>query len=69
MARRHARQIVAQLVNARLSAKSAKGYQSFAFIVQPMLARIRAVYCQDAASTERFLALGAQAQTAGNPMV
>lgn len=62
----HARQIVVQLVNARLSAKSAKGYQSFAFIVQPMLARIRAVYCQDAASTERFLALGAQAQTAGN---
>lgn len=61
-----ARQIVVQVVNARLSANSANGYRKFAFLVKPMLAKIRAVYCQDAASTERFLALGAQAQTAGN---
>ena len=61
-----AQQVVVQLVNARLSAKSARGYQRFSALVRPMLARIRAVHCQDAASTERFLALGAQAQTAGN---
>ncbi len=62
----HARQIVVQVVNARLSAKSAKGYHRFALLVRPMLARIHAVYCQDPASMARFLTLGAQAQTVGN---
>jgi len=62
----NARQIVVQLVNARLSAKSAKGYQRFSALVKPTLARLTAVYCQDVASTERFLALGVKAQTAGN---
>lgn len=61
-----ARQIVVQLVNARLSAKSARGYQRFSALTKPMLARIHGIYCQDAASTTRFVGLGGHAQTTGN---
>lgn len=62
----HARQIRVTVVNARLSEKSARGYQRFSALVRPMLARIASVYCQDEATTARFKALGADAQTSGN---
>lgn len=62
----HSRQIRVAVVNARLSEKSARGYQRFSALVRPMLNKISAVYCQDQASTERFLALGAHAFSTGN---
>lgn len=46
------------LANARLSAKSAAGYQQFAWLIRPMLADINLVVAQTAADGERFVSLG-----------
>lgn len=55
------------VVNARLSARSAKGYRRFSALTQPMLKNISQILTQDIASSRRFLALGAKhVQVAGN---
>ena len=55
------------VVNARLSARSAKGYRRFSALTQPMLQQISQILTQDKASARRFLALGAKdVQVAGN---
>ncbi|WP_101758401.1 lipid IV(A) 3-deoxy-D-manno-octulosonic acid transferase [Oceanicoccus sp. KOV_DT_Chl] len=46
------------LANARLSAKSAAGYQRLSFLTRSMLANISRVVAQTANDSERFLALG-----------
>ncbi|WP_286049359.1 glycosyltransferase N-terminal domain-containing protein [Rheinheimera sp. KL1] len=48
------------VVNARLSARSAKGYRRFSALTQPMLQNISQILTQDKASARRFLALGAK---------
>lgn len=59
--------IPVQLINARLSARSAKGYRRFYWLTQGLLARLTSVQTQDAASARRFKALGAPAvHNAGN---
>jgi 3-deoxy-D-manno-octulosonic-acid transferase len=45
------------LVNARLSAKSARGYRRFSALVQPMLRQLSQILTQDDASRRRFSAL------------
>lgn len=55
------------IVNARLSARSAKGYLRFSALTQPMLQNISQILTQDKNSARRFLALGAKhVQVAGN---
>ena len=55
------------VVNARLSARSAKGYRRFSALTQPMLQNISQILTQDKASARRFGALGAKdVQVAGN---
>ncbi|MDR6981919.1 3-deoxy-D-manno-octulosonic-acid transferase [Rheinheimera pacifica] len=55
------------VVNARLSARSAKGYKRFRGLTQPMLQHIGQILTQDKNSARRFLALGAKhVQVAGN---
>ena len=55
------------VVNARLSARSARGYRRFSALTQPMLQQISQILTQDKHSARRFLALGAKAvQVAGN---
>lgn len=55
------------VVNARLSARSAKGYRRFSALTQPMLLNISQILTQDKASARRFRALGAKdVQVAGN---
>ena len=55
------------VVNARLSARSAKGYRRFHCLVKPMLHDISQILTQDNASARRFAALGAtRVQLAGN---
>lgn len=46
------------LANARLSARSARGYRRFAALTQPMLRRLRLIAAQNATDAERFVALG-----------
>jgi 3-deoxy-D-manno-octulosonic-acid transferase len=46
------------LVNARLSARSARGYQRFPGLVRPMLESLDVVACQAREDGERFLSLG-----------
>lgn len=46
------------LANARLSARSARGYRRFAALTQPMLRRLRLIAAQNATDAERFIALG-----------
>jgi len=59
--------IPALVVNARLSARSAKGYRRFSALTQPMLQNISQILTQDKASARRFRALGAKhVQVAGN---
>lgn len=53
------RQIPVLLANARLSAKSAKGYQRLAWLSRPMLQRLAAVAAQQQADAARLIALGA----------
>lgn len=48
------------IVNARLSARSAKGYRRVAALSRPILQHIRLLLTQDAASARRFRALGYQ---------
>ncbi|QBL10848.1 3-deoxy-D-manno-octulosonic acid transferase [Rheinheimera sp. D18] len=55
------------VINARLSARSAKGYRRFSCFTKAMLADISQILAQDRASARRFQALGAkQVQVAGN---
>ncbi|WP_240224485.1 lipid IV(A) 3-deoxy-D-manno-octulosonic acid transferase [Rheinheimera hassiensis] len=55
------------VVNARLSARSAKGYKRFSALTQPMLKSIGQILTQDKNSARRFQALGAQqVSVAGN---
>lgn len=48
------------LVNARLSERSAAGYQRLGGLTRSMLDGIDLIACQDSGSAERFLALGAR---------
>ena len=52
------RRIPVMLANARLSEKSARGYEKFAALTQPMLQRLTTVAVQNAADGRRFLDLG-----------
>ena len=51
------------LANARLSARSAKGYARFAKLTAPMLAEMSLFAVQTATEAERFRSLGARAET------
>lgn len=53
------RRIPAYLVNARLSARSARGYGRFSGLFRPALASLAGVAAQTAADAERLAALGA----------
>lgn len=52
------RAIPVAVVNARLSARSAKGYRRFAAMTKPLLRNISLLLTQDRASSQRFRALG-----------
>lgn len=52
------RRIPVMLTNARLSEKSARGYEKFSALTQPMLQRLSMVAVQNAADGQRFLDLG-----------
>ncbi|GHG72500.1 hypothetical protein GCM10010919_24850 [Alishewanella longhuensis] len=52
------RAIPVVVVNARLSAKSAKGYRRFAALTKPLLGNISLLLTQDKASSQRFRTLG-----------
>lgn len=54
------RSIPVVLANARLSARSAKGYAKFQRLTAPMLAELSGIAVQSQAEAERFLQLGAQ---------
>lgn len=55
------------VANARLSARSARGYRRWHWFIKPMLANISLILTQDIASARRFSALGAlQVQPVGN---
>ncbi|MGL4565078.1 MAG: 3-deoxy-D-manno-octulosonic acid transferase, partial [Halioglobus sp.] len=57
------------LANARLSARSARGYARLPGLTRDLLRRLDMVACQTAADSERFLALGlppAEAEVTGN---
>ena len=55
------------LVNARLSARSAKGYRRFSLFTRPMLQEVKQILTLDKASARRFRVLGAaNAQLSGN---
>lgn len=53
-----ARSIPVLLINARLSARSAKGYQRFSAVTQPMLQQLTAAAIQHQDDAARFAALG-----------
>ncbi|MFT0211777.1 lipid IV(A) 3-deoxy-D-manno-octulosonic acid transferase [Pseudomonas sp. F1_0610] len=62
-------QIPVVLANARLSARSAKGYAKFPKLVKPMLQHLSLIAVQTQTEAERFLALGAteaQVQVTGS---
>jgi 3-deoxy-D-manno-octulosonic-acid transferase len=50
------------LLNARLSARSAKGYGKFGRLTHPMLAQLSCIAAQDQATAQRFIELGADAK-------
>ncbi|MAA96378.1 MULTISPECIES: lipid IV(A) 3-deoxy-D-manno-octulosonic acid transferase [unclassified Arsukibacterium] len=55
------------LVNARLSARSAKGYRRFIWLTRPALQQVSLLLAQDNASARRFRALGhSNVQVTGN---
>ena len=54
------RSIPLALVNARLSARSQRGYQRFPKFIHPALASLQTVAAQTAADAERLIAIGAQ---------
>ena len=61
------RSIPLALVNARLSARSQRGYLRFPKLIRPALASLRVVAAQTAADAERLTAIGAQrVSTVGN---
>ncbi|RMH93116.1 3-deoxy-D-manno-octulosonic acid transferase [Lysobacter pythonis] len=63
------RGVPAHIVNARLSARSLRGYQVLAPLVSRALATVRRVCAQSGADAARFIALGARPETvveAGN---
>ncbi|MCY6412513.1 3-deoxy-D-manno-octulosonic acid transferase [Acinetobacter sp. VNH17] len=63
------RQIPCILLNARLSEKSAKGYGKVLRLTQPMLQQLTWLLAQDAATQQRYVALGldqAKSQVVGN---
>ena len=61
------RSIPLALVNARLSARSQRGYRRFPKLIRPALASLRVVAAQTAADAERLTAIGAQrVSTVGN---
>jgi 3-deoxy-D-manno-octulosonic-acid transferase len=57
------RGIPVALANARLSERSARGYARFARLTAPMLAELGLIAAQTPAEAERFLALGARAES------
>lgn len=65
----HKRGIPVLLANARLSARSARGYQRFSSLAEPMLQQLSLVAAQHKDDAERFRALGVkseQLQVTGN---
>ena len=48
------------LVNARLSEKSAHGYQKIPWLIHPVLANVKQILSQSEQDSERFVAIGAQ---------
>ncbi|GAA0789836.1 lipid IV(A) 3-deoxy-D-manno-octulosonic acid transferase [Marinobacterium sediminicola] len=50
------------LANARLSARSARGYRKFAALTRPMLRRLSLIAAQNPADAERFIALDMPAE-------
>jgi len=54
------RGIPSLLMNARLSARSAKGYGKFPGLMTPMMQHLTLIAAQDTATAERFVALGAK---------
>lgn len=57
------REIPVLLINGRLSAKSARGYQRFSGLTRPMLQRLSMAGVQGQADAERFQALGLSSET------
>lgn len=57
------REIPVLLINGRLSAKSARGYQRFSGLTRPMLQRLSMAGVQGQADAERFQALGLLSET------
>ncbi len=51
--------IPAALMNARLSARSAKGYGKFSRLTRPMLQQLSLIAAQDSDTAQRFISLGA----------
>ncbi|KKO44809.1 3-deoxy-D-manno-octulosonic acid transferase [Arsukibacterium ikkense] len=63
----HSAMIPSVLVNARLSARSARGYRRFAWLTLPALQHVSLLLAQDSASARRFRALGhPKVQVCGN---
>lgn len=58
----HARKIPLCLMNARLSEKSARGYQRVALLTRAMLQQLTVIAAHGKVDAERFIALGAPAQ-------
>jgi 3-deoxy-D-manno-octulosonic-acid transferase len=56
-----AKNIPSILINARLSARSAKGYGRFPSLVKPMLQHISLIAAQDQDTADRFVAIGSSA--------
>lgn len=54
----HALHIPQILINARLSAKSAKGYRRFKSLIQPMLQQLNFIAAQNADTQQRYIQLG-----------
>ena len=53
------RDVPVLLVNARLSERSAKGYNRVSSVTRPMLSQLRFVACQYQNHVERFINIGA----------
>lgn len=54
----HRARVPVMLVNGRLSEKSARGYQKFSKLTQPMLSKLACVAAQTATEKQRFVDLG-----------
>ena len=54
------RNLPVSLVNARLSARSQRGYRRFSALIRPALESLRAVAAQTAADAERLMTIGAR---------